>query len=140
LRVNGRIVPLAMDKGYARVRRVWKAGDRVQLVLPMPTERVLANDAVADDRNAAAIQRGPIVYSIESVDNGPSLAGLRLPLGARLEHHFRPDLLGGVEVITGTATQVAASGTTRATTLTAVPYYAWANRGKGEMAVWIPYR
>jgi hypothetical protein len=140
LRVNGRVVPLAMEKDYAHIRRVWKAGDQVQLVLPMPIQRVLANDAVADDRGAAAIQRGPIVYSIESADNGPSLGGLRLPLDARLEHHFHPELLNGVEVITGTARRVDASGTSRAATLTAVPYYAWANRGKGEMAVWIPYR
>ena len=80
----------------------------------MPVHRVLANDAVADDHGAAAIQRGPIVYSIEGIDNGESLAGLQLPLTAALEHHFEPDLLHGVEVITGTARRTDGIGRARA--------------------------
>jgi uncharacterized protein len=138
LQVNGRRVPLALDHGYARIHRVWNHGDVVQLTLPMPVHRVLANANVADDRNAAAIQRGPIVYSIEGVDNGESLADLRLPLDAALGHRFEPALLHGVEVITGTAHRLT-SGAAPDVPLQAVPYYAWANRGKGEMAVWIPY-
>ncbi len=140
LRVNGRDTPIVVEHGYARLRRRWTHGDVVELTLPMPIHRVLANDAVAADRDLAAIQRGPIVYSIEAIDNGTSLAGLKLPLDATLEHHFARDLLRGVEVITGAAQRADASGEPRTVTLTAVPYYAWANRGKGEMAVWIPYR
>jgi DUF1680 family protein len=82
---------------------------------------------VDEDRDKAAIQRGPIVYCVEAVDNAGRVANLRLPLDARLRHTFDATLLGGVEVI-------------RNDTLVAVPYYAWANRRKGEMAVWIPYR
>jgi uncharacterized protein len=101
----------------------------IVLDLPMPIRRVLAHDRVAEDRGRAAIQRGPIVYCLEAVDNssaGEHIGDIRLPLDAPLAHTFKANLLGGVEVITGGH-------------LVAVPYYAWNNRGKGEMAVWIPY-
>ncbi len=126
LQINGKPVPLAIDKGFARIQRRWQKGDTVVLDLPMPIRRVLAHDGVAEDRGKAAIERGPIVYCVEAVDNGGHVAGLVLPLDAGLTHELRPDLLGGVDVITGK-------------TVVAVPYYAWNNRGKGEMAVWIPY-
>jgi uncharacterized protein len=115
-----------LDKGYAHVRRRWQRGDRVELDLPMPIRRVLAHAGVAEDRGKAAIQRGPVVYCVEAVDNGGRASTLRMPLDAKLDHHFESALLGGVEVITGNS-------------MTAVPYYAWGNRGKGEMVVWLPY-
>jgi len=91
----------------------------------MPVRRVLANDGVAENRGRAAIERGPIVYAVEAIDNGGSLKDLRVPLEVALSQGFRKDLLGGVVVVTGKG-------------LVAVPYFAWANRGKGEMAVWLP--
>ena len=127
LTVNGHAVPIATVKGYARIEREWRKGDVVQLNLPMRVRRVFANDAVAEDRGKAAIQRGPVVYCLEGVDNGGHVLQTSLPLDETLTAAFRPDLLGGVDVIRGKA-------------VTAVPYYAWNNRGKGEMAVWIPYR
>ena len=126
LTVNGKAVPVATDKGYARIDREWRKGDIVQLDLPMRVRRVLANDAVAEDRGKAAIQRGPVVYCLEGVDNGGHVLQTSVPLDETLTAAFRPDLLGGVDVIRGK-------------TITAVPYYAWNNRGKGEMAVWLPY-
>lgn len=129
LSVNRRPVPLTVQDGFATIRRRWRKGDVVDLTLPMPVRRVLANDAVADDRGRAAIQRGPIVYCVESADNGP-LGTLRLSLDAQFAHTFAPDLLNGVEAITSTVD---------GRTITAVPYYAWNNRGRGEMAVWVPY-
>jgi hypothetical protein len=133
LRVNGTLVSLdALAGGYARILRRWKKGDVVQLDLPMPIRRVLAHDGVEEDRGKAAIQRGPVVYCLEAVDNAAvdntsRVADAKLPLDAELNHRFDPNLLGGVEVITGKD-------------LVAIPYFAWNNRGKGEMAVWIPYR
>jgi DUF1680 family protein len=127
LHLNGKPLALTTDNGYARIRRRWQKGDIVQVDLPMPIRRVLAHDGIADDRDKAAIQRGPIVYCVEGADNNGRVADLRLPLDAELRHTFDPALLGGVEVISGDA-------------VVAVPYYAWANRGKGEMTVWIPYR
>jgi DUF1680 family protein len=126
LLVNGKPVSIEIDKGFARIHRSWRRGDRVVLTLPMAIRRVVAHDALAEDRGLAAIQRGPVVYCVEAVDNGGHVNGLRLPLDAPLTHEFRRDLLGGVEVISGDR-------------LVAVPYYAWNNRGKGQMAVWLPY-
>jgi DUF1680 family protein len=97
----------------------------------MPIRRVLAHDGVEDDRGTAAIQRGPVVYCREAVDTAArdNKGGVTrvVPLDAELQHRFDATLLGGVEVMTGQD-------------LVAVPYFAWNNRGKGEMAVWIPYR
>jgi uncharacterized protein len=111
------------------MERQWRKGDVVVVDLPMPVRRVLANDNVAEDRGKAAIQRGPILYALEGVDNGGSLKDLKLPLDTPLTSSFKADLLNGVQVVTGKIGE---------RTVTAIPYYAWNNRGKGEMEVWIP--
>lgn len=129
--VNGTPVPMAVTDGYLDIRRRWQKGDVVSIELPMPVRRVLANDNVAEDRGKAAIQRGPIVYALEGIDNGGSLRDLAIPLDAPMTSAFRPDLLGGLEIVTATA---------GGRTITAIPYYAWNNRGKGEMEVWLPYQ
>ena len=116
--------------GYRAFSRTWKAGDTVNVTFPMPIRRVLANDNVVENRGKAAIQRGPIVYCLEGIDNGGSLEDVRLPLDAPAEPLFHRDLLGGVETIVFQA---------GGRTITAIPYYAWNNRGKGEMAVWVPF-
>jgi DUF1680 family protein len=139
LSVNGEAVALDLDRGFARIRRRWQAGDRVVLDLPMPPRRVLAHDGVADARGKAAIERGPLVYAVEAADNGGRVLDLRLPLDAPLRHEHRADLLGGITIVTATARRAAAPGRDEPHQLVAVPYYAWANRGKGEMAVWIPF-
>jgi DUF1680 family protein len=126
LSLNGKPVSIEIDRGFAHIHRSWRRGDRVVLTLPMPIRRVVAHEALAEDRGKAAIQRGPIVYCVEAVDNGGHVEGMRLPLDAPLTHDFRSDLLGGVEAISGDR-------------LLAVPYYAWNNRAKGQMAVWLPY-
>ena len=128
--VNGRAVPLSMKDGYAEVTRRWQKGDTVMLRLPMPVRRVLADDRVKEDAGKAAIQRGPIVYALEGVDNGGTLKDISVPLGAAVAHTFHADLLNGVETITLKSGE---------RTVTAVPYYAWNNRGRGEMEVWIQY-
>ncbi len=92
----------------------------------MPLRRVLANDAVEDDRGRSAIQRGPIVYAVEAIDNGGKVTGMKIPLAALLTATYDKSLLGGVTVIRGRG-------------ITAIPYFAWNNRGRGEMATWMPY-
>ncbi len=126
LTVNGQQTPLVLEKGRARLRREWHKGDEVVLNLPMPIERVVARDEVAEDRGTAAVQRGPVVYALEAADNKGAVSNLRIPLDAPLAFHFDRGLLGGVGVVS-------------ADSVVAVPYYAWGNRGKGEMAVWIRY-
>ncbi|MCX6574193.1 MAG: glycoside hydrolase family 127 protein [Candidatus Aminicenantes bacterium] len=91
LKINGEPVALEMRDGYARLRRDWRAGDTVELTLPMPVRWIVANDGVAEDRGRAAIQRGPLVYAVEGVDNADRVFDLILPDGAPLGVEFRPD-------------------------------------------------
>ena len=145
LKVNGQSVPVAPEKGYARIDRAWKAGDVVELSLPMPIRRVMAKPAVEADQGRVALQRGPLVYAAEWPDNpGGHVRNLLVADDAPLTSEFRADLLGGVQVIKGRSTALAynASGAVEqhAQPFTAIPYYAWANRGPGEMVVWIPDR
>jgi uncharacterized protein len=128
--VNGKTARPALQNGYATISREWKKGDTVTLTLPMPVRRVRANDNIAEDRGKAAIQRGPIIYCVEGVDNGGSLTSIRVPLDIAWTHTQRHDLLNGVGIATATVGD---------RTVTAIPYYAWNNRGKGEMEVWVPY-
>jgi uncharacterized protein len=130
LTVGGKSVPLQPDAVTAIVDGKWRKGDVIALKFPMPVRRVLANDKVTENTGKAAIQRGPILYALEAVDNGGSVKDLKVPLETNLTAAFKPDVLNGVEVIIGTVGD---------RTVTAVPYYAWNNRGKGEMAVWVPY-
>ncbi len=135
LKVNGKPAEAApANDGYVHLKRRWQAGDVVELDLPMPIRRVLANEKVKDDLGRVALMRGPIVYCLETVDQpAQDVFGLVLPREAKLTAEHRPDLLGGVTVIQG---QVPSAGR-KPVTMTAVPYYAWANRDKGAMVVWI---
>jgi DUF1680 family protein len=144
LTVNGQPVSTAaLVKGYASIARTWKAGDVIDLNLPMPVRRVIANDQVAADKGRVALQRGPIVYAAEWPDNPEGhVRNLVLADNVPLKAEFRPTLLNGVEVITGTSVSLSENESKavvkKTQTFTAIPYYAWANRGKGEMTVWLP--
>jgi DUF1680 family protein len=142
LKVNGKPVSVRPEKGYVRLARDWKKGDAIELNLPMPVRRVAANEQVAADRGRVAIERGPIVYCAEWPDNpGGKVRNLVLPENAKLTAEFKPDLLNGVTVVRSSAISLArdASGKVirKEQPFTAIPYYAWANRGRGQMAVWI---
>ncbi|MGA2532409.1 MAG: beta-L-arabinofuranosidase domain-containing protein [Candidatus Aminicenantales bacterium] len=141
LKVNGKSIALDPASGYARIRRAWKVGDVIELSLPMPVRRVVASEQVSADAGMVALQRGPILFCAEGVDNGGDVLDLVLPDIAKLQSVFRPDLLNGVQVVKGPATVYLTTkdGKTEAKTieLQAVPYCAWANRGAGEMAVWL---
>jgi uncharacterized protein len=113
IRVNGKPVALDMDKGYARIRRVWKKGDRVEVVFPMEARRVVAHPSVKDDEGFVAVERGPLVYCAEGPDNGGRALGIVLPDGAALRPETRPDLLGGVVVLKGEALAADTAAVTR---------------------------
>jgi uncharacterized protein len=143
LKVNGKAVSMTLDKGYVSVDRTWKNGDVVELNLPMPVRRVAANEQVAADRGRVAIQRGPIVYAAEWVDNpGGKVRNLMLPASEKLSAESKPDLLNGVTVVKGRAVALsldAKGGVIKHNQdFIAIPYYAWANRGRGQMMVWMP--
>ncbi len=140
LTVNGQPADLNLDKGYALIMRTWKPGDVVELSLPMPVRRVVAHEAVEADRGRVAIERGPLVYCAEGVDNDGRVSNFVLPDGAALEAVPRSDLLGGIVVITGEAEAVSEKAgkiVSEKKPVTLIPYYSWANRGRGEMAVWL---
>jgi hypothetical protein len=124
IRVNGVATAYTMENGYAVLNRVWKKGDKVTMALPMPVQEVQASAKVPEDAGKVAVQRGPMIYCTEWKDNGGKVSNLVLPEKDNLATKYRPDLLGGVMTLNGAG-------------MTLIPYYAWANRGKGEMTVWI---
>jgi DUF1680 family protein len=143
LKVNGEAVPLKIERGYVEIARQWKPGDVIDLNLPMPVRRVAANQAVSADRGRVALQRGPIVFCVEWPDNpGGHVRNLVLPRNALLKAQFRPELLKGIVRITGTGIGLTAGADGKVhgkeQMITAIPYYAWAHRGPGEMLVWLP--
>jgi uncharacterized protein len=142
LKVNGKPVTPDIQKGFARINRNWKNGDTVELNLPMPARRLAANDAVTEDRGKVAIQRGPLVYCVEWPDvEGGSVFNLLVPDDAKLKTVFRAGLLNGIETIEGTGFDCKIDGQGKLVrnekNFLAIPYYAWAHRGKGEMTVWL---
>jgi DUF1680 family protein len=151
LRVNGILQDISelACSGYARIRRRWSRGDTVDLVFPMPVRRVRAHPAVRSCSGKVALQRGPIVYCLEQVDNGPNLSAISLRADSKLTSHFDSELMGGTVVISGNAVRddesawsdgLYLSGHTPAkkpVTIRAIPYRKWANRRAGEMLVWI---
>ncbi|MFP3895947.1 MAG: glycoside hydrolase family 127 protein [Anaerolineales bacterium] len=151
LRVNDEPVDFTsrLERGYVMIERLWKPGDQIVLDLPMPVERVEAHPAVVENCGRVAIQRGPLVYCLEEVDNGPNLRDIVLPVDVELQAIFEEDLEGGVVVAIegeakrrdskewdGTLYQPASSALETAP-IRAIPYYAWASRSPGEMLVWI---
>jgi DUF1680 family protein len=139
--VNGEPVAYTMEKGYAVISRNWKKNDLVEMKLPMEVRRVVANENLKDDIGKIALQRGPLLYCAEWADNNGRVSNLILPNAAVFTTEFKPALLNGVIVIQSEAHALVGSDTEIKTIkqpFVAIPYYAWANRGKGEMQVWIP--
>jgi hypothetical protein len=151
LKLNGKRIPYRsrIRKGYVKLRRRWEKGDRVDLRLGMPVERVEAHPAVRENAGRVALQRGPVVYCFEEADNGKNLHDLCLP--ARWKPTVKKGkagILRGIPFITGNGHRRdiapwkgslyrTARSRLRPCRVTAVPYFMWANRGEGEMLVWI---
>ncbi len=133
---------------YIKAERVleWES---FEVNLGIETALVHANPNVKQDLGRAAIQRGPLIYCLEQADNKDGVRDLALKPGAEFTPEWRPDLLGGVNVLKGTALRAdskawnpdalyAAASAPQSVEITAIPYYAWDNRSPGEMVVWIP--
>lgn len=137
--VNGKSVPAAPDAmGYVSLTRSWRNGDVVEVSLPVEVRRVVADAKVKDDRRRVAIERGPIVYCAEfpECSDGRAL-DVRLDPAAALRAETDPKLFGGVTVIRTEARSMT-NPAAPAKPLTLIPYSLWANRGVGEMNVWLP--
>jgi DUF1680 family protein len=132
LAVNGESMALNLVKGYAFIQRTWKKGDVIKLDLPMPVRRVKSHPNVVENTGKVALERGPLVYCVESIDHEGKALDLIMPEESEVFVEFVPDLLDGLVVIKGKALR---NGKTRE--LTAIPYYAWSHRGVGEMTVWL---
>ena len=169
LKVNGKSVPIKLNKGYVGLQRKWKQGDRIELELPMPVRRVVANEQVKDDVGKVALQRGPLVYCVEWPDiKDGHVVNLLLSDDEPLTSEFQPhrllakaealgsyrsggrdsltnrsgDIFGPLQIVRGRAVSLRYGDAHRKLEkekieFTAIPYYAWANRGRGEMAVWL---
>ena len=128
LAVNGKAVEASVEKGYAVMHRKWRDGDKIVLNMDMPAEVVAADPRVKEDEGYRAVQRGPLVYCIEEVDN-PDFAELHIEEDAGFDALWDADLLRGVTTLTTKCGDRA---------MKLIPYYAWDNREAGRMRVWIP--
>ena len=127
------------------LNRTWKKNDIVKVNLPMEVRRVIANKKVKNDQGKVALQRGPIIYCAEWVDNNGRASNLLVPADTKFTAEYKPDLLNGIEILKATVPAVVISADEKSVQtnnqqFTAIPYYAWANRGKGEMMIWFPER
>ncbi len=147
-KVNGEPVKLDVVNGYATIHRTWQKGDTVALDLPMPVERTYANPSVVMDVGRVALTRGPLVYCVEEADNpGGTVQRFKLPRKSEIAVK-QSGLFDGIVQLTASASAVDeaefaplyrnAPPKEAPATLTALPYYLWANRGQGSMVVWIP--
>ena len=117
----------------------------VEVNLPMEVRRVVANAKVKDDVGKVALQMGPLMYCAEWADNGGRTSNFILPGTAAFTAEFQPGLLNGVTVLHSELPAVSIDNkgesiSTVKKSFTAIPYYAWANRGKGEMMLWFPVK
>jgi DUF1680 family protein len=135
LMVNGENTDSTPDEdGYVHLRRQWKPGDSVEMNLPMPVRRVYSHENIQANNGRVSLMRGPIVYCFEAADNpGVDFSKTTIPKTADIQAKHRPDLLGGLTVLQTKGLDEQHNPST----LTAIPYYAWANREKGPMTVWI---
>ncbi|WP_246269525.1 beta-L-arabinofuranosidase domain-containing protein [Chitinophaga oryzae] len=143
--LNGQPAQYRMEKGYAVMERTWKAGDKISLDFPMDVQKLMADSMVEADKKRFALQRGPLVYCLEGPDNKDgAVQNIVVDKNAAVKAVYKPSLLNGVTVLEmkGTSSRRQANKDAlvkSVQTVTAIPYYAWANRGPGEMTVWVPY-
>ena len=156
VRVNGEVMKGATPGEYLAIHRRWSAGDRIELAFDMSPRVLRANPAVAEDVGKVVLQRGPVVFCMEDLDQ--TIHERQRNLGDFVAHgtgetkaRFEPALLGGITVLEHPGSLRAAephaalyqpasqeAGIPEPITLTLIPYYAWANRTPSAMQVWIP--
>lgn len=154
LRLNGGALDAVVQpNGYLGVRRTWQVGDRLELELPVEPRLIEPHPRVESTRNCVAIERGPLVYCLEHVDNASvDVLDVAIDAAAELRDGAACDALGGAITVRAQGSVRSLDGwsdstfrpygapaaPSQSTDLTAIPYYAWANRGPGPMRVWIP--
>jgi len=144
-KVNGKIFPAKVSTGYATVERKWKKGDVLEFELPMDVQRVVAHPLVKADEMRYALKSGPLVYCLEGQDQPDDrVLNMLVAKDAPIRREYAPNLLGGQQTLRFSGNLVtkktsATSAELKPIDLKAIPYYAWANRGRDNMLVWLPY-
>lgn len=142
VKVNGEEVKSQLKDGYFCIDRCWKKGDKVEMHFDMEPRTVKANNKVEADRGRIAVERGPLVYCAEWLDNDFDVLGALMNRTPKFEVVEKPDLLYSVTQLKTDAQILGYDDKGRLTAhdvkLTLIPYYAWAHRGAGSMAVWLP--
>lgn len=144
IKINNKETLYIIENGYAKINREWAKGDVIEIDFPMPVRKVIANENVTDDQGKFSLERGPLVYCAEWVDNGGSVRNLLLDKNAEFENEFKIDLINGITILKGKSKTVSLNKSNNSIIetdqqFTAIPYYAWAHRGNGQMTVWFPY-
>lgn len=141
--VNGKQTSISIKNGYAVLSRTWKKNDKVTLHLPMNVRRVKASDKVTSLNGLVALECGPVVYCLEGYDNDGVVDNCVVKDGAMINREWTSDFNGTYKLsIDGVRTSYDTHGSITETDdkLTAIPYFAWNNRGANErMSVWLPY-
>lgn len=151
IKINGKTVLQMVQPGaYNQLKRLWKAGDKIELVMNMPVTLLQSNPMVEDTKNQVTVKRGPIVYCLESADLPQgNVFDVLIPASIALQPVPMKIDIGNVVALTGEAKAAQNSGwkntlykelntTTKPVKIKLIPYYAWANRGQTDMTVWMP--
>lgn len=152
LLLNGQEIHADENKGMFFVRRDWKSGDTLELVMEMPAVIVAAHPQVRANAGKCAVVKGPLVYCLEEIDNGSNLNAISISPDTKIEEIYEPDLLGGTLTLhfkgsrtletnwNGNELYKPYQADTEQVKLKAIPYCMWNNRGTGEMLVWMSAR
>ncbi|NOR75929.1 MAG: glycoside hydrolase family 127 protein [Draconibacterium sp.] len=125
--INNKPISFVTENGYISIQKKWNDGDVVELVLPMSVRKVIPNDNVKEIAGEIAIERGPIVYCAEQVDNSDGVLNLAISTDTKFIPEYDSKLLEGVVTLESNEG------------IKMVPYYSWSHRGLGEMAVWFAH-
>lgn len=142
LDINGEEQSFKVENGYISINRNWNNNDKINLTLPMEIRMIKANPKIQADKGKIALQRGPLVYCLEWPDNKGKILNFVVDSAAGFNAEYQSDLLNGITTIKGTAKPTSIINGKidlgNPIEFTAIPYFTWANRGAGEMMVWIP--
>ncbi len=143
--VNGKPAQYREENGYVVIERTWQKGDVVELNLPMDVKRVLAKQDINVNNDRVALQRGPLVYCVEGIDNNGQAWNMLVPESTTFTTQPHQVSTESVIAIRADVPVVGPSAdgsrvVTETKTITAIPYYTWANRGKSSMQVWLPMK
>jgi len=144
--INGERIDTDISDGYIYISRMWKTGDKLELLFDLPVLRIYSNLAVSVNAGMVCLQRGPIVYCFEEADNGAKLAALRLPVDSIIKTSIETSgVLSGITTLSMEGFRETCDSSLYsenkpkldAVNLKAIPYYTWGNRTLGEMRVWL---